>query len=75
MHFNHNRVLLLVSLFQQAVRTVRENVVIGLGEVDVNKVHMLSPNAKERANCAKLKDTISVRHLELIKIIYYLSYL
>ena len=75
MHFNHNRVLLLISLFQRAVRTVRENVVIGLGEVDVNKVHMSSPNAKERANCAKLKDAISVRHLELIKIIYYLKYL
>lgn len=62
-------------MFQRAARTVRENVVIGLGDVDVNKAHMSSPNAKERANCAKLKDIISVRHLELIKIIYYLSYL
>ena len=62
-------------MFQRAARTVRENVVFGLGDVDVNKVHMSSPIAKERANCAKLKDVISVRHLELIKIIYYLSYL
>ena len=55
-------------MFQRAARTVRENVVIGLGDVDVNKAHMSSPNAKERANCAKLKDIISVRHLELIKV-------
>ena len=63
------------SLFQGFARTVLENVVIGIGDVDVSKVQMSSPNAKERANCAKLRDIISVRHLELLHNIYYLSYL
>ena len=72
MHFNLSRVLLLVS---GICEDSTENFVIGIGDVDVSKVHMSSPNAKERANCAKLRDIISARHLEFLQNIYYLSYL